>query len=203
MLIGTPRRDSVNPETHLYFGRSLGATGDKPSGMAIIEIDAAYFVSGYEEARLGKHGVLGIIGNDGIFLVRRSGETVTTNDSSHYRLLALHAEDEAFSETTLQANGWDDVRRYTSAGQVYGFPLTVIVGLSADEQLAGAERSKRAYLSRAAAASDGAHEPSAWVEPPARRRRAYCSCNGCRIHCLSRRPHGAAKSQPVQQAAEP
>jgi diguanylate cyclase (GGDEF)-like protein len=153
MLIGTPRRDSVNPETHLYFGRSLGATGDKPSGMAIIEIDAAYFVSGYEEARLGKHGVLGIIGNDGIFLVRRSGETVTTNDSSHYRLLALHAEDEAFSETTLQANGWDDVRRYTSAGQVYGFPLTVIVGLSADEQLAGAERSKRAYLWRAAAAS--------------------------------------------------
>jgi diguanylate cyclase (GGDEF)-like protein len=153
MLIGKPRRDSVNQETHLYFARRLDASGGKTPGMAIVEIDASYFVSGYEQARLGDHGVLGIIGNDNIFLVRRSGEVVTANDSAYYEMLAVLAADVEQNEITLQINAWDNVRRYTSVSPVYGFPLAVVVGLSADEQLAGAGRNKRAYLWRAAAAS--------------------------------------------------
>ena len=45
------------------------------------------------------------------------------------------------------------MRRYTSARQLYEFPLAVIVGLSADEQLAATRRSLHTYLWRAAAGS--------------------------------------------------
>ena len=43
--------------------------------------------------------------------------------------------------------------RYTVARQLYGFPLAVIVGLSADEQLAAVRRDMQAYLWRASAGS--------------------------------------------------
>jgi diguanylate cyclase (GGDEF)-like protein len=153
MLIGTPRRVSVNEDSHLYFGRRLSATGGKTPGMVVVEIDAAYFVSAYEDANLGKHGMLGIIGNDGIFLVRRSGETVIANDNSHYRLPVMDASNEMGSEATPKTNAWDGVRRYTMVYALYSFPLAVVVGLSADEQLAPAQRNKQRYLLLAAAAS--------------------------------------------------
>jgi diguanylate cyclase (GGDEF)-like protein len=60
---------------------------------------------------------------------------------------------EAESETMLQINAWDGVRRYTSVHPVYGFPLSVVVGLSADEQLATTQRNRQVYLWRAAAGS--------------------------------------------------
>ena len=88
----------------------------------MVSVDAAYFVSGYEDANLGEHGVLGLIGSDGIFLVRRSGETVTANDRSHYGLPVMHAADEVESEATPQTNAWDGVRRYTSAHEHLWFP---------------------------------------------------------------------------------
>jgi diguanylate cyclase (GGDEF)-like protein len=153
MSIVLPPSDSDIGDGHLHFRRRLNTADGKSSGMVIVAVDADYFVSGYEDTHLGKHGMLGIIGNDGIFLVRRSGETVTANDRSHYRLPVMHATDEAQSETTLQTNAWDGVRRYTSVHPLYGFPLAVIIGLSADEQLATAQRNRQVYLWRAAVSS--------------------------------------------------
>jgi diguanylate cyclase (GGDEF)-like protein len=153
MLVGTPRRDLVNEESDLYFGRRLSATGGKTPGMVVIEIDASYFVSGYEDENLGKHGVLGIIGDDGIFLVRRSGATVIANDNSHYTFPVQHATGNVKSEAIPLISAWDGVRRYTSVHHVYGFPMAVVVGLSTDEQLAPAQRNKQRYLLLAAAAS--------------------------------------------------
>jgi diguanylate cyclase (GGDEF)-like protein len=142
-------------ELNLTFSRRLNTADGKFSGIVMVSVDAAYFVSGYENASLGEHGVLGIIGDDGIFLIRRSGETVTANDRSHYTLpeLVMHTRNGVNGEATPRTNAWDGVRRYTSAQQIYGFPLAVIVGLSADEQLAAVQRNKQLYLLWAAAAS--------------------------------------------------
>ena len=148
-----PQPDPDTREWHLTFSRRLSTADGMFTGIVIIAVDAAYFVSGYEDANLGEHGMLGIIGDDDIFLVRRSGETVTANDRSQYRLPVQHATNTVVSEATPQTNAWDGVRRYTSVHQVYGFPLSVIVGLSADEQLAPAQRNKQVYLWRAAVGS--------------------------------------------------
>jgi diguanylate cyclase (GGDEF)-like protein len=151
--VGRPRLDPETGEWNLTFSRRLNTADGRFSGIAMVSVNAAYFVSGYEDAVLGKHGMLGLIGSDGVFLVRRSGSTVTADDRSHYGLPVMHAADEAHTETTLQTNAWDGVRRYTTAREVYGFPVDVIVGLSEDQHLAAFRHSKQVFLWRAAIAS--------------------------------------------------
>jgi two-component system NtrC family sensor kinase len=46
------------------------------------------------------------------------------------------------TDVTVTTNSWDGVRRWTSARELYGFPLAVLVGLSVDEQMAGAHVSR-------------------------------------------------------------
>jgi diguanylate cyclase (GGDEF)-like protein len=149
-------RQQPEPEAggrSLTFSRRLNTADGKFSGVVMVSVDAAYFVSGYEDANLGEHGVLGLIGDDGIFLVRRSGETITANDRSHYTLPVQHVTNNLVTEATPQTIAWDGVLRYTSVHQIYGFPLDVVVGLSANEQLAATQRNKQVYLWRAAVGS--------------------------------------------------
>lgn len=152
LSVGRPRQMPGSGEWKLYFSRRLDAADGRFSGIVMIMVDAAYFVSGYESSKLGEHGVLGLLGTDGVFRARRSGETVSAGDRADYAAV-VPATDEAQSEATLSTNAWDGVRRYTRARQLYDFPLAVIAGLSADEQLAATRRDMRAYLWRASAGS--------------------------------------------------
>ncbi len=85
---------NLTPRTgkwRLTFSRRLDSINGKFAGIVMVSVDAAYFVSGYESSKLGEHGMLGIIGDDGKFLVRRSGETVTANDKSGFGVLKMHS----------------------------------------------------------------------------------------------------------------
>ena len=152
LAVSHPRHDAGSGEWKMQFSRRLNAADRMFSGIVMVSVDAAYFVSGYESSDLGEHGVLGILGTDGVFRVRRSGTAVSAGDSADYAAV-VPAVDEAESRITLSTSGWDGVLRYTSARQLYDFPLAVIVGLSADEQLASARRDMRTYLWRASAGS--------------------------------------------------
>ncbi len=150
--VSRPQPGRKAGEWSLTFSRRLNSVNGKFAGIVMVSVDAGYFVSSYESSKLGQHGVLGILDEDGTFLVRRSGETITANDKSGLAL-KTHRADEMESEAALQTDPWDGVRRYTSIREIYGFPLAVIVGLSADEQLAAARRDRQVYLWRAAAGS--------------------------------------------------
>jgi diguanylate cyclase (GGDEF)-like protein len=152
MQIGQPHPGFNSGEWHLHFSRRLSASDGKYSGMVILAVDAGFFVSGYETSILGDHGVLGILGSNGVFLILRSGDVVSTGDRTDYDTMVPVTE-ESETEGTLVTNTWDGVRRYTSAGKLYGFPLAVVVGLSEEEQLAPTQRNKQVYLWRAATGS--------------------------------------------------
>jgi GGDEF domain-containing protein len=77
---------------------------------------------------------------------------VDAGDTAGYAAV-VPASDAPVSEARLLTNPWDGMSRYTSAIQLYDFPLAVIVGLSADERLEATRGDMRAYLWRAAAAS--------------------------------------------------
>jgi diguanylate cyclase (GGDEF)-like protein len=138
-------------EAKLRFARRLETNG-RFDGVVIVAIEAAFFVSGYEPGKLGQHGVLGLLGTDGIFRVKQTGESITSGESSDYRS-RIETPDAIDSQATLSMNSWDGVWRWTSAREVYGFPLAVMVGLSADEQLAPARHDVRNYVWRAALGS--------------------------------------------------
>lgn len=152
LSIGRPQPDPDPGAWQLNFSRRLNAADGRFSGIVMITVDAAYFVSGYESSILGEHGMLGLLGTDGVFRVWRSGVTVSAGDRADYAKVLVH-EAEANNEATLSTNAWDGVQRYTSSSKLYDFPLAVIVGLSAGEQMEATERNRQVYLWRATAGS--------------------------------------------------
>jgi diguanylate cyclase (GGDEF)-like protein len=129
-------------DAKLQFSRRLNAEDGAFDGVVIVAVDADYFVSGYEPSKLGEQGVLGLLGTDGIFRVRRTGDAVRSGDTVAYASL-VPGPDAIETEATVTISSWDGVRRYTSARELYGFPLAVLVGLSADEQLTAAQGDRR------------------------------------------------------------
>ena len=152
LWIDQPQRNRVSGEWTLQFGRRLNAADGMFAGAALVTVDASYFVSGYDPLQLGKNGMLGLLGTDGVFRARRTGDIVTAGYAADYAR-EVPGADQGDPTVALSANSWDGVRRYTGAQQLYEFPLAVIVGLSEDEQLATAQRNMRSYLWRAAIGS--------------------------------------------------
>jgi diguanylate cyclase (GGDEF)-like protein len=139
-------------EAKLEFSRRLSSPAGAFDGLVIVAVDADYFVSGYDPAKLGKYGVLGLLGVDGVFKVRRTGDTLVSGDAVDYAAAVADADAEE-GDVAATVSPWDHVRRWTTARELYGFPLAVLVGLSVDEQMAGAEGARRATLGWAAFAS--------------------------------------------------
>jgi diguanylate cyclase (GGDEF)-like protein len=151
--VGRPRRDPRSGEWRVLFSRRLFGQDGEFAGLATLAVDAAYFVSGYEATKVGTDGVLGLLGTDGVFRVRRSGDVVSAGDTVDYApfVKPSHGDDDPI--VTLAGNPWDGVRRYTSARELHDYPLAVVVGLSEQEQLSGTSRSEQVYLQRASIAS--------------------------------------------------
>jgi diguanylate cyclase (GGDEF)-like protein len=133
-------------EAKLHFSRRLNAADETFDGVVVVAVEAAYFVSGYEPTKLGNLGVLGLLGTDGVFRIRRTGDSMFSGDAIDYTSEVPQSDAVDTEKATVSTSSWDGVRRWTSARELYGFPLAVLVGLSADEQLAAARRASRAYV---------------------------------------------------------
>ena len=132
-------RDAANPEWHLHFTRRLNGLDGEFAGVAVVEVDPAYFTSGYEHSRQGDFGALGLYGADGEFRALRIGDKVTWGQRAPVIASGAGAGEPMMSS-------WDGVRRYTSVRRLHGFPLTAVVGLSVREQMAQFEQQRRNYL---------------------------------------------------------
>lgn len=152
LAISRPHRDSDTGEWKLEFSHRLSAPDGGFAGVVIVAVDAAYFVSGYETSKLGEQGLLGLLGSDGVFRVRRTGDSVTAGGEVDYTAMVGN-EDSGETPTQKMKSGIDDVTRYISARQLYDLPLAVVVGLSVEEQLAAVRSNTTDYLWRAAAGS--------------------------------------------------
>lgn len=153
MVIGAPRLDHETGEWRLYFSRRLQETGRRFSaGIVVVSVHAGYFVSGYESDVMGDQGVLGLVGTDGVFRTRRSGNRLYAGDRVDYETLVARDTGDG-APAFVEVNSWDGVRRYTIIRKLYEFPVAIVVGLSEAEQLAPASRLARVYLWRAAGLS--------------------------------------------------
>jgi diguanylate cyclase (GGDEF)-like protein len=152
LAIGLPHQHPGTGAWTVQFGRRLDAMDGSFSGIAMVSVDSAYFVSSYDLSRLGEHGFLGVLGVDGVFRAGRTGETVTAGEIADYATIVPRTEAEE-GDASVSTNAWDGVRRYTSAGQLYDYPLAVVVGLSEDDQLASVHQAMRLHLWLAATGS--------------------------------------------------
>jgi diguanylate cyclase (GGDEF)-like protein len=142
-IAGVTVRDAASGDARLHFTRRLDDAAGQFAGVAVMEVDPAYFTSGYERRRQGEQGMLALVGNDGVVRALRVGDKVSWGQQ-----LDLRAEVGAGL-----ANSWDGVARYTMARPMHGFALTALAGLAEHEQLAGFERRRVASLWEAGVAS--------------------------------------------------
>jgi len=153
LAVSQPWQEPYNETWKLTFSRRINTPSGAFAGIALASVDANYFVSGYEVAQLGQHGVLGILGTDGVFRTRRSGENIVSGEQADYAQLVSDADELDSPEVQLLTNSWDQVKRYTVATELYDIPLAVILGLSEEEQLAASTQLRQLYLQRAAGAT--------------------------------------------------
>jgi diguanylate cyclase (GGDEF)-like protein len=152
LWVDKPRKSPLSDDSTLQFGRRVNAPDGAFAGAVLVAVDASYFVSGYDAAQMGKQGTLGLLGTDGVFRARRTGDALSAGDVVPYATVVPGA-DQADPTVSLTYNSWDHVRRYTGTQQLFNFPLAVLVGLSEDEQLAAVRHNAHVYLWRAAIVS--------------------------------------------------
>ena len=152
LVISPPASGAGDDESILTFARRLSGPDNRFEGIVTISVAASYFVSGYDPAKFGQAGFIGLLGTDGIFRAARSGETITTGATADYRPLIGNDEFELTPVSSMN-NPWDGVKRFTAARKLYEFPLVVVVGLSEAEQLSPAAVRTKTYVIRSTIAS--------------------------------------------------
>jgi diguanylate cyclase (GGDEF)-like protein/PAS domain S-box-containing protein len=145
-FISQAMRDEANQDWHLHFTRRLDDKRGEFAGVVIVEVDPAYFTSGYERSRMGEQGMLGLVGDDGVVRARRVGDKQSFGQKLD--LAALQAR-----RGVPVASRIDGIKRYTAVRQLAGLRLSVMVGLAEQEQMAGFVAQRRQLLWEAGVAS--------------------------------------------------
>lgn len=117
----------------LQFGRRLAGPDGAFAGAVVVETEAAYFVSGYEESILGRRGLLALVGTDGVLRAQRSGEVMTAGGAFDYRPLLAGTDGGEVREMDARSSA-DGTARWVGAQSLPEFPLSVLVGMSIEEQ---------------------------------------------------------------------
>lgn len=149
MTFDISRQAASGEENRLAFRQHLTENEqEEASGWVTLLVDAAYFVSGYDKDKLGKQGVLGLVGTSGTFLVRRTGDTLRTGTQVDLETL-LEGNTTLDEPAQVRRNDWDGVHRYLVARPLFEFPVVIVLGLSQHEQMAAVASLKRIYYKRA------------------------------------------------------
>jgi PAS domain S-box-containing protein len=113
-------------------------------GIVSVAVDPRYFSDFYQQADLGEHGVVDLIGLDGISRARRRGNVANVGfDHANTKLLAARTEKAAGTLLTRGLN--DGIQRYLSYRTLPDYPLFITVGSSQADVLAPHQQRKNEY----------------------------------------------------------
>ena len=137
-------RNPINGASSITFSRRLRDSEGGFAGIVLVSVDPAYFTSGYDFSRMGKHGLLAMIGTDGIVRAQQMGSRTAWGAQ-----MPIEVANESLETPSDVAtiHPWDEgVARYTNVRALHGFPLVAVVGLSQAEQLVQFREHKRTYI---------------------------------------------------------
>lgn len=129
----------------IQFSRYFKLNDGTFAGIVMVSVAPSYFMSGYDNDRLGKHGLLSLVGSDGIFVAKRTGNQEEVGGQAT-SVMEMASEKNTRDRSVLMVHPWDGVERYTNIRQLYGFPLTIVLGLSKAEKLVTFHQKRNQYL---------------------------------------------------------
>ncbi len=152
--IGKPSTGRVSGKTVIQLTRRLEKVDGSFDGVVLVSVEPSYFASFYDGSGLGQFGLLAVLGRDGDARLARIGGGAESDASAH-ALRAVPSSDTADGAGALFGPQWfaDGRARYAALAAVNNYPLTALVGLSQEEQLAAYWRSRDNYIQLAVAGS--------------------------------------------------
>lgn len=136
LYIGEPVSGRLLDKTTIPFSRKLLNQDGSFGGVVAVTVEPQHFTAGYNEKTFGKHGLLGIVGNDSIVRVTRTDDVVYPVVDE--RLVSTPHFPTLSKAALLDGNRWfsDKRSRYVSWESVDGYPLMAMAGLDQEEVLA-------------------------------------------------------------------
>ncbi|MDN7719547.1 bifunctional diguanylate cyclase/phosphodiesterase [Burkholderia gladioli] len=143
LYISRPVLGRVSGQWTLQMTRRLNGPDGKFAGVVVVSEDPSYFTSDfYNNAAIGKEGVIAVVSDTGAVLARRTGSA--GNAAGTFSATGVYPIAERVSGT--YADPIDGTLRIVSYRHLDGYPLGVLVGLSQAEELADYNHTRNVYL---------------------------------------------------------
>lgn len=143
LFISKPVLGRVSGHWTLQMTRRLNHPDGSFAGVVVVSEDPSYFTSDfYNNAAIGRDGVIAVISDTGAVLARRTGNAERA--SGAFSASGVYPISEHVSGTYVDPI--DHVTRIVSYRHIDGYPLAVLVGLSQAEQFADYNHTRNVYL---------------------------------------------------------
>ncbi|MHB8786642.1 MAG: cache domain-containing sensor histidine kinase [Thauera sp.] len=115
-------------------------------GVAVISIDPFYFTSLYNDVDVGRHGVVTLVGLDGVVRARRAGDAVDVGQDVSKSALFRSIEQRSSGHVSGPSpiDGRDRMYSYRTLA---GMPMVVMVGVDREEVMADFMARRQGYFS--------------------------------------------------------
>ncbi|GAB7539598.1 bifunctional diguanylate cyclase/phosphodiesterase [Burkholderia sp. 3C] len=145
MYISRPVLGRLSGQWTLQMTRRLNAPDGSFAGVVVVSEDPSYFTSDfYNNAAVGKDGVIAVVSDTGAVLARRTGAPGTGRAAGSFSASGVYPIAERVSGT--YADPIDGTMRIVSYRHLDGYPLGVLVGLSQGEELSDYNHTRNVYL---------------------------------------------------------
>lgn len=152
MFIGKLNLGRITQQWAISMSRRINKADGSFGGMVYAAVDPEYFTKFYQRADLGEHGVVTLIGLDGIVRARRAGQTSSFGEDMRGAKLFLEQANSR-NGNFLSSGKADGAVRFISFRTLTQYPLVVMVGTSEAETLASFHERQRTYYISAGLAS--------------------------------------------------
>ena len=129
--LGTFTRRSV-----IRFSRKLLNHAGQFGGVVLVSVTVKYLTANYESLTLGRHGFLGIVGEDGIVRATRVGDTIQTSDAPALFSVPGFATATGVGIWSGKGRFADGRARYVGWESLSNYPLIALAGMDRQDVLA-------------------------------------------------------------------
>lgn len=152
LFVSKPVLGRASGKWSVQLTRRIEHADGRFGGVAVISLDPFYFTTFYSDVDIGRHGVVTLVGLDGVVRARRAGDS--TDVGQNIRGAALFGRlAESSTGHYMATSAIDGRQRINSYRSLPDLPLVVLVGMDVDEAMSDFRTRKRGYFVFAAGMS--------------------------------------------------